>query len=286
MCCEQGDYFKIEQFLKVYKNGPKTLKLYGAYNYRGKHANIYAIRSKNIRNEKLINIGVPIIREEYDSVKNKNNKGFELEHLVKYFQRTKKTLNKIIKSESYHQFKNIVTKDVTSNKTKNDSITFNGDHDKRHSALNTEFVSKVHGVTGNACKKCKKSIKRKGYLMFCNDITCGIVYWDEKVLTENLKDKTIFEKILADAMIPKGKQLPVVGTKRYFVYVIHLKPGNKHKKQNYIGMTGVHPYERYLNHLRGYKASNQVERFGDYLIKFEGPMTRKEAEEREEPNYR
>ena len=46
-------------------------------------------------------------------------------------------------------------------------------------------------------------------------------------------------------------------------------------------MTGHHPYHRYLNHLRNYKASRFVFRRGKSLQYFEGPMTSTEAQKRE-----
>ena len=63
-----------------------------------------------------------------------------------------------------------------------------------------------------------------------------------------------------------------------FVYAILLRepPG-----AIYVGMTGRHPYERYINHLRGHKASRYVRRFGRAMMFFEGPMNWKDAQIRE-----
>ena len=46
-------------------------------------------------------------------------------------------------------------------------------------------------------------------------------------------------------------------------------------------MTGLHPYERYLNHIRGYKSNKYVSKKHSYLLKYEGPMSFKAAEKRE-----
>ena len=46
-------------------------------------------------------------------------------------------------------------------------------------------------------------------------------------------------------------------------------------------MTGLHPHERYLNHIIGYKASTRAKRFATALISFEGPMPSELAKERE-----
>ncbi|MFQ5911579.1 MAG: hypothetical protein ACE5JS_00155 [Nitrospinota bacterium] len=58
------------------------------------------------------------------------------------------------------------------------------------------------------------------------------------------------------------------GTCHYSVYVVLLKQVPKIKgKAYYIGMTGVSPEERFLNHKRGIKASRWVKRFGVALLR-------------------
>ena len=46
-------------------------------------------------------------------------------------------------------------------------------------------------------------------------------------------------------------------------------------------MTGHHPYQRYLNHLRNYKASRVVFIRGQSLKCFEGPIPYEDAKSRE-----
>lgn len=87
--------------------------------------------------------------------------------------------------------------------------------------------------------------------------------------------------------------------RRFNVYVVRLDPEvrtrRKFREANpgyvegkpcvYIGMSGLSPDERFENHLRGYKASSYVRRFGRYLMrrKFKhlNPMTYEEAVARE-----
>ena len=61
---------------------------------------------------------------------------------------------------------------------------------------------------------------------------------------------------------------------------------NKGNGRFYVGMTGLHPYERYLNHIRGYKALMAANKMAVSMIDFEGPMTREEAEAREPQSAR
>ena len=48
-----------------------------------------------------------------------------------------------------------------------------------------------------------------------------------------------------------------------------------------MGMTGLHPYHRYFNHIRGYQASKIVKNQGTAMLRFEGPMTGEKAKVRE-----
>jgi predicted GIY-YIG superfamily endonuclease len=49
----------------------------------------------------------------------------------------------------------------------------------------------------------------------------------------------------------------------------------------YVGMTGLHPYAGYLNHVRGYKSSHHAKKSATDLITYEGPMSHDDATERE-----
>ena len=81
----------------------------------------------------------------------------------------------------------------------------------------------------------------------------------------NDKDQ-IKKQILIDANVPKSKGK--------YCYRLRLK---KKINYNYVGMTGLHPYERYLNHLLGIKSSRYAKNLATALIEFEGPMRNDEA---------
>jgi hypothetical protein len=51
------------------------------------------------------------------------------------------------------------------------------------------------------------------------------------------------------------------------VYVVYLRnPKGDGKAGYYVGMTGLTPEQRFLNHRRGVKAAGVVTRFGDRLV--------------------
>ena len=128
--------------------------------------------------------------------------------------------------------------------------------------------------------------------------SCGAAHWDKFAIKRIARDNkdTVkeasppwFRSILKDAEVPKS----VSGDA--YVYTIKLRK-NLPKKTNakllekmpnsgngrfYIGMTGLHPFERYLNHIRGYKASWAAKRMAVSMITFEGPMSHEEAVRRE-----
>ncbi len=79
-------------------------------------------------------------------------------------------------------------------------------------------------------------------------------FWYRSVLSVNLSDDKVLKVILDEANIPTVKKKKA----SHFVYVIKLS-GNP-KDSVYVGMTGYHPYQRYLNHPRNYKASRYVVR--------------------------
>ena len=129
--------------------------------------------------------------------------------------------------------------------------------------------------TKRRCRICKEQVSRNGYLYKWHDQMVSIVFWHRSLLSENLEDDEVLKGILGEANIPAVKRKKA----SHFVYVIKLS-GNP-KDSVYVGMTGHHPYQRYLNHLRHYKASRHVFRRGQSLQYFEGPMTNSEAKDRE-----
>ena len=123
------------------------------------------------------------------------------------------------------------------------------------------------------CRVCGQPTRRSGYLHRCIVSQCGAVLWSESVLNQTLDDRKVFREILVDADVPEW----VSGEK--YVYVLLLKVEGVDVL--YVGMTGLHPYERYLNHKRGFKASRHAKKYATAMKSFEGPMTNEEAISRE-----
>ena len=89
MCCENGDYFQVE------KLNPKYLR--GIPNYQKLKINIEQTRSKNISDGVLINRGLPITKEEFCAIHKMCNQNASIDHLERYFQRSRITLQNLIK---------------------------------------------------------------------------------------------------------------------------------------------------------------------------------------------
>ena len=130
----------------------------------------------------------------------------------------------------------------------------------------------------NSCRVCKGLSKPTGLLSRCTDKSCGAVHWDKSAIRrlkrENSDNQEIWKKVLKEANVP----LPRKGKKSKYVYVLRLKG---ELNALYVGETGRHPYERYLNHLRGYKASRHAKNDATALLTFEGPMLYENAVKRE-----
>jgi len=62
--------------------------------------------------------------------------------------------------------------------------------------------------------------------------------------------------------------MPSIGTSdHHSVYVVYLRnPRGDGKAGYYVGMTGLTPEQRFLNHKRGLKAAGVVKRFGERLV--------------------
>ena len=137
-----------------------------------------------------------------------------------------------------------------------------------------------------SCRICKSDTFQNGLLHKCTDNECSSVYWDKKKLKRILnsnpdigsaKKHEMLSSILSEAKVPS-----FVSGESY-VYLVRLrgKWPQGTKGRIYVGMTGLHPYERLLNHQRGYKASSIVKKLGTALVGFEGPMSHDEAVKRE-----
>ena len=126
------------------------------------------------------------------------------------------------------------------------------------------------------CRICGGETSQTGLLYRCLLDSCKGVHWDKSAIKKlNLKkSKDSAEEILKEAGVPEYLK----STKSHNVYVLRLRG-----KRNYVyvGMTGLHPYERYLNHIRGYQSSRIAKAKATALITFEGPMDHKKAKIRE-----
>jgi len=126
------------------------------------------------------------------------------------------------------------------------------------------------------CRVCKAPTTVHNLLHYCTAETCGSVHWDKpavrrkaRLLKENMDLKKEF---LLKSRVP----LEDLGGK--FVYQLRLRGG---LNSVYIGMTGLHPHHRYLNHIIGYQAAARAKNYATALISFEGPMQHELAVRRE-----
>ena len=127
------------------------------------------------------------------------------------------------------------------------------------------------------CRVCGSVSINKNHLFYCQSNSCSSVYWNKNTAFKKIKKDLKNNKELKRAFLIEAG-VPVDQAKGHFVYQLRLKG---EPNSIYIGMTGLHPYERYLNHIIGYKASTRAKRFATALISFEGPMPYELAKERE-----
>ena len=131
-------------------------------------------------------------------------------------------------------------------------------------------------MTNSNCRVCGEIGIFYGLLFKCTN--CVAVHWDKtklrklfnKIEKNSPEWNSIKTSILKDAKTPKSNG--------HYVYTLRLK-----SKPNYlyVGLTGMHPYERYLNHIIGHKASKYAKKYATVLIEYEGPMKYDIAVERE-----
>ena len=125
------------------------------------------------------------------------------------------------------------------------------------------------------CRICNSATKQTGYLYRCQNDLCAGGFWDKGKVKKCLrKNPDILTIILEEAEIPPPLKLQ----DSHFVYVLCLKG---ELNSVYVGMTGLHPYARYLNHIRGYRSSRHTKNRATALISFEGPMSTQNAKKRE-----
>ena len=130
-------------------------------------------------------------------------------------------------------------------------------------------------MSSQLCRVCSSSTTKAGYLYRCDNASCQAVHWDKlKVRRLASDDSEKIAAVLHEARVPDALK----GEKSHYVYVLRLR---REFNSVYVGMTGLHPYARYLNHLIGNRASRYARRRATALIEFEGPMTREAAAARE-----
>jgi hypothetical protein len=126
------------------------------------------------------------------------------------------------------------------------------------------------------CRVCGSIVSEKNHLFYCQSENCSAVFWDKsaiKKIKKNLREDTKFKKgFLVEAGVP------IDNTEGHFVYKLRLRG---QINSIYVGLTGLHPHERYLNHLIGYRAARRPKKFATSFIGFEGPMEYEKAKKRE-----
>ena len=149
-----------------------------------------------------------------------------------------------------------------------------------------------------SCRVCKSHLIQKGLFYRCSSPECGAAHWDKYTVkklvksdksAKRFKEPSWMSTLLEEAEIPESK------SGEYYVYVLKLrknfpkntpknlieKSSNLGKGRYYVGMTGLHPNARYLNHLRGYKSSWFARKMAVAMVGFEGPMSHDDAVKRE-----
>ena len=135
-----------------------------------------------------------------------------------------------------------------------------------------------------ACVVCRGLTDEIGLLTRCSDGSCGALRWNKSAARKIIKTSTGKEA--------RARQLLIMDQAGYndedlaqwsrdhrsSVYVLRLRGG---LDRVYVGMTSLHPVQRYLQHVIGYKASSVAKRFATALIYFESDMTSQEASDRE-----
>ena len=103
------------------------------------------------------------------------------------------------------------------------------------------------------------------------------VYWLKNAAFNKIK-KALKQDIEFKKAFLIGSGVPSDPIEGHFVYQLRLRG---QINSIYVGLTGLHTHERYLNHIIGYKASSRTKWFATALITFEGPMEYNIAKKRE-----
>ena len=133
------------------------------------------------------------------------------------------------------------------------------------------------------CRACSNATKPVGLLYRCSSEVCSSVFWDKKEVKRRLNKSSSDPKLILNE-ICKDAGVPQADKGSYFVYVLRMKGKTKGQERLYVGETSVHPYQRYLQHIVGYKSAPkaQTKKFATALVSFEGPfLNRSIAKQRE-----
>jgi len=109
------------------------------------------------------------------------------------------------------------------------------------------------------CIVCRGPVDEIGLLTRCLDQSCGAFRWDKsaaKKITKKLTGKearTRQLQILDQAGFNEEDLAQWRRDHQSSVYVLRLRGG---LDRVYVGMTGLHPVQRYLQHITGYKSSS------------------------------
>jgi len=148
------------------------------------------------------------------------------------------------------------------------------------------------------CRICHSPTKQTGLLYRCISSSCDAAHWDKHAIKRLAEENENTSKdaspdwltsLLREAKVPEFKR------GEFYVYTIKLltnlpedisarrraRMPNNGNGRFYVGKTGLHPYQRYLNHIRGYKASWAAKNMAVSMITFQGPMSHEEAVKRE-----
>lgn len=109
------------------------------------------------------------------------------------------------------------------------------------------------------------------YLFKCQTKLCGRFFWHRRVLKEfNQNDPYSSENKIVEKNLCELFKIPT-NVKERSVYVIKLSRSKDEDLDTvYVGETGKHPLQRYLQHLRGYKSGKKhVKKRGKYLLSYE-----------------
>ena len=167
-----------------------------------------------------------------------------------------------------------------------------------------KFLNKnllIHSQTSliNKCRICRSNCLQKGHLYKCINAECLACHWDVKSLKKDceilfkkkafLENKKIINEKIKQLLEEAGFR-STKGKDKFSVYVLRLSqntPGtfndmNEDLPKCYVGLTGLNPVHRMLNHVRGHKTAKiKTKFFTRCLIYSEHNYSNDDAKDRE-----